>query len=60
MKNLTFFATFLFTIAFYSCSEISTPPVAEVRMVTDTLHGDVVPDPYRWLEDWNDPEVKTW
>jgi prolyl oligopeptidase len=29
-------------------------------MITDTLHGETVLDPYRWLEDWTDPEVKSW
>jgi prolyl oligopeptidase len=26
----------------------------------DTLHGTPVPDPYRWLEDATQPEVKQW
>jgi len=27
---------------------------------TDTLHGMEVSDPYRWLEDSDDPEVHEW
>ena len=32
------------------------PPVASVRMVTETLHGVTVTDPYRWMENPKDPE----
>ena len=28
--------------------------------VKDTLHGAVVEDPYRWLEDGKSPDVQTW
>ncbi|HEY4003317.1 MAG TPA: prolyl oligopeptidase family serine peptidase [Candidatus Xenobia bacterium] len=28
--------------------------------VAETLHGVQVPDPYRWLEKVDDPEVQTW
>ena len=40
------------------CSQQATPPSTEIRMVTDTLHGTVVEDPYRWLENWDDPDVR--
>ena len=29
-------------------------------MVTETLHGVTVSDPYRWLEDGDDPQVQQW
>jgi len=36
------------------------PPVAEVRPVTATYHGEEVVDPYQWLEDPDDPAVQAW
>ncbi|HKF79172.1 MAG TPA: prolyl oligopeptidase family serine peptidase [Candidatus Dormibacteraeota bacterium] len=35
-------------------------PVTRCSDVVDTLHGTDVPDPYRWLEDAADPEVRAW
>lgn len=35
-------------------------PVSKTVNVVDTLHGVAVPDPYRWLEDTDDPEVQAW
>jgi prolyl oligopeptidase len=37
-----------------------SPPVAEVRDVPTTLHGTVVQDPYRWLEDVKAPATQAW
>jgi prolyl oligopeptidase len=46
---------------------ISTPqvdgpgaPKARVTIVSDTLHGYVIPDPYRWLEDFESDEAQEW
>ncbi len=38
----------------------AAPPSAPKRPVTDTYHGVKVVDDYRWLQNWNDPEVKQW
>lgn len=35
-------------------------PETPKRSVTDRYHGVKVTEHYRWLENWDDPEVKTW
>jgi prolyl oligopeptidase len=39
---------------------LAAPPATPKKPVTDTYHGVAVVDPFRWLEDWNDPAVKAW
>lgn len=34
--------------------------MAKIADVVDTLHGAAVHDPYRWLENWENPEVQAW
>ncbi len=41
-------------------SATNGPPVAELRPVTHAYHGVSVVDPYEWLEDPNDPAVRSW
>ncbi|MEI6456575.1 MAG: prolyl oligopeptidase family serine peptidase [bacterium] len=36
------------------------PPATEKKPVVDTLHGFLLTDNYRWLEDKNDPKVIEW
>ena len=36
------------------------PPIARVETVEDVYHGTTVADPYRWLENWDDPAVRDW
>jgi len=36
------------------------PPPTEMRVARDTLHGTVVLDPYRWLEDAQAPKTRAW
>jgi prolyl oligopeptidase len=43
-----------------SAVEVSAPPVAPIREVSETLHGVVVKDPYRYLENVRAPEVQNW
>lgn len=43
-----------------SADTLGRPPLARRQDIAETLHGVVVPDPYRWLEDEDDPEVTAW
>ncbi|HVE79183.1 MAG TPA: prolyl oligopeptidase family serine peptidase [Gemmatimonadaceae bacterium] len=37
-----------------------TYPTTPTIAVADTVHGQVVPDPYRWLEDADSPRTRAW
>lgn len=36
------------------------PPNSEIEVVTEILHGVVITDPYRWLEDQESPRTREW
>ena len=61
-----YFAKFLlitlFLIAFFGCQQQSAegPPVAPVKNVVDEHFGVKVDDPYRYMENLEDPEVQAW
>jgi prolyl oligopeptidase len=55
------FAIFPLTLAVLAQSpSIPAAPATPKRPVTDSYHGMTVTDDYRWLENWDDPEVKQW
>jgi prolyl oligopeptidase len=37
-----------------------TPPRTKVSPAIDTVHGEIITDPYRWLEDGQVSEVQKW
>lgn len=41
-------------------SPVMPPPFSPVVPVTETLHGISVTDPYRWLEDQDSAETRSW
>ena len=43
-----------------SLSVQAGPPVAPVQVITEQFHGTSVPDPYRYMENLKDPQVRTW
>jgi prolyl oligopeptidase len=46
--------------AFAQGPSIPAAPATPKRPVTDEYYGVKVTDDYRWLENWDDPEVKQW
>jgi len=41
-------------------ANVPAPPATQAAPVEDTIQGQVVHDPYRWLEKWEDPKVQAW
>lgn len=41
-------------------SDAESPPVAPVKVVSDTYHGVRIDDPYRYMEDFKEPAVQAW
>lgn len=62
--NLFSIAMLLLMLIFISigCKETKKSPYPETRKdnVKETLHGVQILDPYRWLEDYKNPEVRQW
>ena len=54
----TALASILFVVAFLS-QKLQYPTARTVEVVDD-YHGTKVADPYRWMEDLNDPQLAAW
>jgi prolyl oligopeptidase len=62
---LRFFLVMLFLTASVTAvnaqdAKPKCPPPARVDDVKETIHGTVVSDPYRWIEDQTSPETRAW
>lgn len=56
-----FLATFLLAqTAFAQSPALPAPPATPKHPVMDTYQDVTVSDDYRWLENWDDPQVKQW
>ncbi len=52
---------FVVTLAGFALTQsVPAPPATPKRPVTDQYQGVKVADDYRWLENWDDPEVRQW
>lgn len=47
-------------LALTARAAIPAPPPTRVAVVTDSIHGIPIEDPYRWLEDKDSPETREW
>ena len=58
LKQLLF--SLLLLCALASCGPAASPPAAHIVPVTDEYFGTRVVDPYRWLENLDDPKTQAW
>ncbi|HVP07302.1 MAG TPA: prolyl oligopeptidase family serine peptidase [Candidatus Acidoferrum sp.] len=58
---ILFAALLMFGLITLACAgDRPAYPPTRVQIVTDTVQGVPIADPYRWLEDGNSPEVEKW
>src|SRR5262245_7580058 len=59
LQRLAFAISFAAALAACRSSETNFP-ATRAEPVVDVYHNVQVTDDYRWLEDWNKPEVRAW
>jgi prolyl oligopeptidase len=59
VRTATAFAVFVAASSVFA-AELSPAPSTPSGTTADMIQGVRVSDPYRWLEDWNDPKVQAW
>ena len=60
MKSVLFFVAVLLVQNSLFAQNNFFPPKTPVKAVTDTMHGVLITDDYRWLENKSDPAVISW
>lgn len=60
MKSNLFLALFVLASASLFAQKSFFPPSTPVKAVTDTMHGVLITDDYRWLENKSDPATINW
>jgi len=60
LLRAAFLAALLAAGAAYAAVPALQPPATRVAIVRDTLFGEVLEDPYRWLEEKDAPETRAW
>src|SRR4029077_16023345 len=58
--RLVFAISLITYVALGQNPSIPQPPPTPKRPVTDEYQGVKISDDYRWLENWEDPQVKQW
>ena len=63
MNRICVRAAFAMALAFSTAAiaaDVPPPPPTPTDAVVDTIQGERIADPYRWLEDRGDPKVQAW
>jgi prolyl oligopeptidase len=60
LRNVCVLAAGSAVTAALAATPVPPAPPTKTVPVQDTIQGQVVRDPYRWLENWSDPKVQAW